>query len=108
MASNREALRRLSREFPAPPELDAILNNLRDKDDMSVAIMVVAIIEAKLEELIVSKLKVSNNTLTARLFLNRGPMSDFDSKILIAEAFGVLDSPMAQELHSMKAIRNVF
>jgi len=45
---------------------------------------------------------------TNRLFENRGPLSDFNSKILVAEAFGLLTRPLANELHVLRAIRNTF
>ena len=55
--SNREALRRLSRKFPAPPEIEKIMSELYGQSDMSVAIVASAIAEAALEKLITSKLK---------------------------------------------------
>jgi DNA-binding MltR family transcriptional regulator len=109
MASNREALRKLSRQFPAPPEVDKIIYSLKGEKDMSVAIVAAAILEASLERLITSKLVENKDSdLIGQLFLNRGPMSDFHSKILIAQAFGIITSNMAHELHSIKAIRNTF
>jgi hypothetical protein len=50
----------------------------------------------------------SDKDFINRLFQNRGPFSDFNSKILIGEAFGILTTPLAAELHSMRAIRNAF
>jgi DNA-binding MltR family transcriptional regulator len=46
--------------------------------------------------------------LVADLFQFRGPLGDFNSKILISEAFGIITGPLAHELHSMRAIRNAF
>jgi DNA-binding MltR family transcriptional regulator len=106
--SSRDALRRLSRKLPAPPEIVRIMDGLRDKDDMHAAIMAVSIVEATLERLIVTRLHKSNKELLGRLFQNRGPISDFNAKILIAEAFGIITGPLAEELHSMRAIRNAF
>jgi DNA-binding MltR family transcriptional regulator len=107
--SNREALRRLGRKFPAPPEVEAIMDTLQKAgNDLSVAITATAILEATLERLLKSKFKNKSATLAGHLFLNRGPLMDFHSKILVAQAFGAITSSMAEELHSIKAIRNVF
>jgi hypothetical protein len=106
--ANREALRKLSRKIPARPEIEKILDELHDKEDLHIAIVGTAIAEAHLETLITKKLKTKNHQLIARLFLNRGPLSDFDSKITVAEAFGLITPPLAGELHMMKAVRNAF
>lgn len=42
------------------------------------------------------------------MFENRGPLADFNSKILVAEAFGVITGPMAAELQMVRAVRNAF
>ena len=106
--SKRSALRELSRRFPAPREIKKIMDSLRNKDDLHAAIIAVSIVEASLEQLIVTRLKKSDKDLLDRLFQNRGPLSDFNSKILIAEAFGILTGPLAEELHVMRAVRNAF
>ncbi|MCH8923173.1 MAG: hypothetical protein IIA67_08520, partial [Planctomycetes bacterium] len=67
-----------------------------------------AIIEAALERLMTAKFVWSDSNLVGQLFLSRGPLADFHSKILVAQAFGVITSNMAQELHSLKIIRNTF
>jgi DNA-binding MltR family transcriptional regulator len=106
--ADRDALRRLSRKFPAPPEMEKILDELRNKDDLHTAIIAVSIVEASLETLLVSRLHKSDKDFLNRLFQNRGPLSDFNSKILIGEALGILTTPLAAELHSMRTIRNAF
>jgi DNA-binding MltR family transcriptional regulator len=106
MAKN--ALRELSRQIPSPPEIKKIISNLLDRDDLNIAITAVSIVEAHLEKLIVSRLHRSDKDFTNRLFENRGPLSDLNSKILIAEAFGLLTRPLADELHVIRAIRNAF
>jgi DNA-binding MltR family transcriptional regulator len=106
--SNREALRKLSKKFPDRPELKKIFDGIRSLDDRSAAIMATALVEAVLERHIIKKLSVSAPDLIGALFHNRGPLSDFHSKILIATAFGVIRPDMAEDLHRMKAIRNVF
>ena len=106
--SNREALRKLSRKFPAPPEVEKIIDSLHGGTDMSIAITATAIIEATLERLLTKKFKVKNKRLVGQIFRNRGPLSDFSSKILVANAFGVITSAQAGDLLSLKAIRNTF
>lgn len=67
-----------------------------------------ALTETSLEQLIESRFLHTEPDLIGRIFLNRGPLSDFDSKILIAHAFGIITGPLADQLHSIKAIRNAF
>ena len=92
--SNRNALRKLSRIAPAPPEIDKIMDGLATADDTSAAIVAGSLVEVELERLIVTKFEVSNPDLSGQIFLNRGPLSDLHSKILIAHAFGFITSPM--------------
>jgi DNA-binding MltR family transcriptional regulator len=106
--SNRDALRKLGRKFPTPPEIEKIMNSLRKAEDISVAITATAILEAALEETLQKQFVIKKPALAGAIFQNRGPMSDFHSKILIATAFGIITPNMAEEMHSIKAIRNVF
>lgn len=106
--SNRDSLRKLSRKFPAPPEVEKILDSLRDEHDLQVAILASSLVEASLERLLLSKFKSRSSNLIGQIFNNRGPLSDFHSKILIAHAFHVITPAMADELHSIKAVRNAF
>jgi len=98
----------LSRKLPAPREIKQIMDGLRNKDDLHTAIIAVSIVEAALEKLIVTRTKKREKEFLDRLFQNKGPLSDFNSKILVAEAFGFLTGPLAAELHVMRAIRNAF
>jgi DNA-binding MltR family transcriptional regulator len=104
----KNALRELSRHLPSRPEINKIMDKLLDKDDLHIAIIAVSIVEAHLQKLIVSRLQRTDADFTNRLFENRGPLSDFNSKILVAEAFGLLTRPLADELHILRAIRNTF
>lgn len=106
MAKN--ALRELSRRLPSRPEINKIMDTLLDKDDLHTVIIAVSIVEAHLQKLIVSRLHRTDVDFTNRLFENRGPLSDFNSKILVAEAFGLLTRRLADELHVLRAIRNTF
>jgi hypothetical protein len=104
----KNALRELSRHLPSPPEIKKIINGLIEKDDLHIAITAVSILEAHLEKLIVARLNRVDKDFLNRIFQNRGPLSDFNSKILMAEAFGLLTRPLADELHILRGIRNTF
>jgi len=84
------------------------MSDLRGQNDLSVAIVASAIVEAALENLITAKLKAKSANLLGRLFSNRGPLSDFEAKILVGHAFGLLTSNLANELHCIRVIRNTF
>jgi hypothetical protein len=106
--SSRDALRRLSRKMPMPPEVKKIMDDLRGEKDMSVAIVASAIVDASLERLLIAKFKSKNKDLLGRLFHNVGPLSSLSGKILVAQAFGVITSPLAEEMHTIRSIRNAF
>jgi DNA-binding MltR family transcriptional regulator len=101
-------LRELSRRWPAKPEIDAVMDSLKDRDDLHTAIIAVSIVEATLEEIIVTRLHSRGKDLLRNLFENQGPLSDFNSKILIAQAFGIITPPMTNELNVMRKVRNAF
>ncbi|MBN9221876.1 MAG: hypothetical protein J0I79_28375 [Mesorhizobium sp.] len=106
--SNRKALRKLSAKIPTRPEIEAILDDLNKESDLAVAITGTALAESALERLLQSKLHYRDAEFENQLFQNRGPLADFNGKILVAQAFGIVTSPIAEELHSARAIRNVF
>jgi len=106
--SKRDPLRTLSKKLPPPPELAAALENIYDQPDRSAAIVGSAIIEALLENIIIKQLRCKDPGLIGQLFNNRGPLSDFHSKILVATAIGMITPQVGDELHRIKAIRNVF
>lgn len=106
--SKRDALRALSKKFPAPKEVKSILKGLYDEPDRIIAIVGSAIAESFLERAIISRLPYQGQELIGQLFNNRGPMAEFHSKILIAQALGVITPNEASDFHRIKAIRNVF
>lgn len=105
--SNRESLRRLSKRFPKPDELDNIINGLRKEDDRTVAIVGASLVESVLERVLISAFPNKSSDLLPRLFENRGPLSDFNGKILIADAIWVA-GVKTEELHRVRHIRNCF
>ena len=84
------------------------MNDLRGEKDISVAIVASAIAEASLQKLITQKFKTKRAELIGQIFKSSGPLADFHSKILIANAFQIITSNLAEELHSIKTIRNTF
>ena len=94
--------------MPTPPEVEAIMESLRGENDIGVAIVASALMEAALERLLTTKFKTKSKDLLGRVFQNEGPLSNFHGKILVAQAFGVITSPLAEEMHRIRAIRNAF
>lgn len=106
--AKKNELAALSKVMPSSAEIEKILDELRMSADIAAAITGAAIIEARLEQLIRTKLRSKRGDLGQQLFENRGPLSDFNSKILVAEAFGVVNTPIAGELQMVRAVRNTF
>lgn len=106
--AKRDPLKQLIRKFPAPKELEGIMKSLSQETDRSAAIIAAGVIEGLLEKIIIHKLTNKDSNLVGQLFNNRGPMSDFHSKILIASAFGIISKNAEQDLTKIKTIRNVF
>jgi DNA-binding MltR family transcriptional regulator len=106
--SKRDSLRALSEKFPPPRELKDIFFALEHDAPRSAAIIAGAIIEGMLERIIISHLRDKEPNLIGRLFKNKGPLYDFDSKILIAHAFGIIPATNAEDLHRIKSVRNTF
>jgi len=103
--SRRDPLRELSRKFPG---LHESWQTLISQHDRAAGIVGVALLEASLERLLVKKLPNLSPALEGRLFKNRGPLSDFDSKILIATALDFIPDNAATLFNSLRAVRNVF
>jgi hypothetical protein len=106
--SNKNALRELMRARPEFPELEKTMESLRAAGDIEAAILGASMLEVELERLLKSKLKSTDAALPDMLFGDRGPLSDFNSKTLVAKAFGFISDPMAGELKSISVIRNTF
>ncbi len=106
--SNREALRKLTKRFPPVPEVKQILADLRGDSDRSIAIVGTALLESFLERLLLKCMTHQTPDLIGQAFHNRGPLSGFHSKILIASAFGFVAPVLGEELQAFRAIRNAF
>jgi hypothetical protein len=108
MSKKKNMLRELSKKVPTAPEIEQLIAGLHEKDDIHLAIMGVALVEARLDNLLVRWLARNDSAFMNRLFESPGPMSSFSNKILTAEAFGVIRTALADELNSMRTIRNAF
>lgn len=108
MAQKKNRLRELSKAPPTPPEIQKLMKALDGEADFAVAITAGALLETALERLIVAKLKRHSKKSLEELFGFNGPMGTFSSKIQIADAFGLISSNMARELHVIRNLRNAF
>ena len=107
--SKRDALKALSQRFPLPEQTGEVITSLLNKGDRELVIVTGALVESCLERAIIRHLNLSNPDLIGQLFKNRGPMSDFHSKILVAQALGFLTMPsLALEMKLVKNVRNAF
>jgi DNA-binding MltR family transcriptional regulator len=106
--SNKSALRRLSKRFPPPPELKALIENLKEEPDGVAATIGAAIIESAVERVLIRHLKSQGTETISLLFENRGPLSDFHSKIVVGAAFGLLPESVVDDLQRIRVIRNTF
>jgi DNA-binding MltR family transcriptional regulator len=106
--SNRGELRRLTKKLPDPSEENSSFQALSKMSDHACALMGTALIESALERVIISTFRKSDATVMDEIFDNRGPLSDFHSKILVAYAQGAISENGKAELNSIKAIRNAF
>jgi len=104
----RETLRTLTSKVPEPDEADRIMVGLHQQNDRAAAIVGASLVESTLQELIGSAMLNNALDLPEKLFENRGPLSDFNSKILIAQAFGLISDRMASDLQRIRKVRNCF
>jgi hypothetical protein len=106
--SNRDSLRALSKKMPPTSEVASIIDALKQDSDRTAAIVAASLLESTLEKMLISRFHVRNKDFLSRLFNNRGPAADFNSKILIAQAFGVISPTAADEFQAVRHIRNAF
>lgn len=106
--ATKDPLKKLIRRFPAPSELEELLGSLDQGDDRSIALVGASILEGILERFIERRLVSCDSVMAGQLFYNRGPLSDFHGKIIVAQACGYITGAMAKELLLVKSIRNAF
>ncbi len=108
MGMAKLSLHDLSRRLPSPADLRSTFGSLSQDTDRSVAIVAASVAENALERVIRARMLVSRRDLSDGLFGHRGPVSDFNGKIQIAEAFGFIAPPIAFDLQLIRKIRNAF
>lgn len=94
--------------LPSEEQMDRTLDDLAKESDTSAAVVGGSLLEASLERLIRTRLLTSDDQLLSDIFGGRGPLSDLRSKIMIADAFGLVTDSMASELHVLMNVRNAF
>lgn len=105
--SKRRALRNLASRFPDSEKADALIMGLHKESDHAAAIIATSLVETVLERLLIASFPNKSKELLPSLFGNKGPLSDFNSKILIADAYCV-EGANCGELHRVRHIRNCF
>jgi DNA-binding MltR family transcriptional regulator len=101
-------LRKLSKRFPPPKEVKNIMDALREEGDRSAAIVASSLLESALEKILIAAMRQSDPRLVGQLFENRGPLSDFNGKILIGVAFGAISVQMGEHFQAIRHVRNAF
>lgn len=101
-------MRTLSSEVPAPETVEQILLHLHGRQDREAAIVGASLVESALQERLLRSFDSSAEGLEQSLFENRGPLSDFNSKILVAQAFAVIPDRLADDMQRIRKIRNCF
>lgn len=104
----KRSLHDLSRHLPSPADIRSTFGALSQDTDRSVAIVAASVAENALERVIRARMVVDRRELSDSLFGHRGPVSDFNGKIQIAEAFGFIAPPIASDLQLIRKIRNAF
>ena len=104
----KRTLRTLSTQVPEHEEVEQILLKLADSDDRTAAIVGASLVESALQQRLVQSFDSRSKGLEQRLFEDRGPLSDFNSKILIPQAFAVVPDRLADDMQRIRKIRNCF
>lgn len=105
---DKDTLRAISKRLPTPEDFEKIHLQLSNEADRTAAIVGASLVESSLEHLLISSFVSSARDLNQRLFEDRGPLSDFNSKILVSQAFGIIGDQIASDLQRIRKIRNCF
>ena len=98
MVAKRRTLRTLSSEVPAPETVEQVLLHLHGRQDREAAIVGASLVESALQERLLRSFDSAAGGLEQSLFEDRGPLSDFNSKILVAQAFAVIPERLAEDM----------
>jgi len=106
--AKKRTLRTLSSEVPAPETVEQILLHLHTRQDREAAIVGASLVESALQERLLRSFDSAAEGLEQSLFENGGALSDFNSKILVAQAFAVIPNRLAEDMQRIRKIRNCF
>lgn len=112
MAKPTKALRKLSRERPADDDLFRLLEKVTKADfpDASVAMLGMALLDHGLRDLLLHSLPnlKSPDHISAMFDTEGAPMGSVAAKIRLSHALGLLTDDEAEDLHTLRDIRNTF
>lgn len=106
--AKKRTLRTISSELPTASATEDLFLNLHHKEDREAAIVGASLVESALQESLTKAFDSQAPGLERRLFEHRGPLTGFNSKILVAEAFAVISDRLADDMHRIRNIRNCF
>jgi transcriptional regulator with XRE-family HTH domain len=93
---------------PSEEEIDDTFRKLATESDTTAAVVGGSLLEASLEGLLRARMLTTDDKLLHAVFGGRGPLAGLEEKILIAQAFGLITSRVASDLHVLKDVRNTF
>ena len=97
----------LKGKFTSIPTKEFV-KQLYKKTHSNTALVLCARLEQTLAAIIQANMPRLSETLKVKLFTEGGPLSDFQPKIDIALAMGVIKPDDGRTLHALRGIRNVF
>src|SRR5918993_2021289 len=100
-----EALGRVQRQGALLADEDAVLTMLSNESDRGVVLILGSFIEDDLAEAICKKFKPMSST-EPQTMVERGPLKDFNSRVLMGRALGIISEADARVLGVIKAMRN--
>jgi hypothetical protein len=88
-------------------ETDEIIREIEKGSDRSAAIVLAAVLEERLGQLLLTIFE-KEESITGRMLKGSGPLAAFSTKIDICFLMGVYAEYMRRALHTMKDVRNIF
>ena len=104
----KRTLRTLSEDEPSREEWRVIGNELKSSSDRSVAILIAAVVERMVADLIADNLPRHSAEVLRRLYARDGALSSFFSVINLGYAMGLYDDKIRDDLDIIRRIRNSF
>lgn len=89
------------------PIRNIILPDAKRQPDRSLAVVLAAVVEDHLGEVIINRL-VNDKRVADRMFTGLGPLSSFSAKIDMGFLLGLYGEEGARMLHAVRRIRNLF